>query len=275
MPIAALLSPTNARLMMPSARLMAACIANIPNSMLFDMVRPIASLFEMLNPRDWSRQPRMRPSWVTAASDQRTVSTYLHRDTTMTASLEPAIATYVAAEDAIVAWLHRCSAGCMKMCDIWELLSFSAHQIKLHHEDGLVARLVQVDTTSVDVPSEVGSSRCQPRPSLDFRPSPSCSSAAAPDARHASNGGTQLRSDEGVAASANTNSNFIWYVTDFHAEAGGMRVQLRVHGWMKDRPGTELCVLTIPQGQARVNQLLEQICVGDSVKLISFSAFPS
>jgi hypothetical protein len=53
----------------------------------------------------------------------------------MTATAGPAIATYVAAEDALVAWMYRCRAGRMKMCDIWELLSFSAHQVQLHHEE--------------------------------------------------------------------------------------------------------------------------------------------
>jgi 8-oxo-dGTP pyrophosphatase MutT (NUDIX family) len=270
-PLTALLSPTDERLM-PSTRVMAACIANIPPDMLFDLVRPAASTLEMLNPREWSRQPSMRPSRVTAASDRRTVSTYLHGYTTMTATAGPAIATYVAAEDALVAWMYRCRAGRMKMCDIWELLSFSAHQVQLHHEDVLATRLSASLIAAVNVPSEVGASQCQPKPSFYFRPISKCSSAAAPDARASCDGGTRQLSNEAGPASATNDADFIWYVTDFHADTGGMRVRLREHGWTTEQPGTEVCVFTTPQGQAQVSQPLEQICVGDSVKLISFSA---
>ena len=65
LPLAALLSPIDPRLM-PSARLMAACIANIPSKMLNDLMRPLSSFSQ---------------SRITCRSDRRTVSAYLHCQT--------------------------------------------------------------------------------------------------------------------------------------------------------------------------------------------------
>ena len=114
LPLAALLSPIDPRLM-PSARLMAACIANIPSKMLNDLMRPPFSISQ---------------SRITCRSDRRTVLAYLHGHTTIASSEGPTLTTFEAAEDELVSWLHRCAAGHMKLCDIWELLSFSAHQIR-------------------------------------------------------------------------------------------------------------------------------------------------
>ena len=134
LPLAALLSPIDPRLM-PSSRLMAACIANIPSKMLNDLLRPLSSLRKQSNPRGWRKQQQMRQSRITCRSDRRTVSAYLHGHTTIASSEGPTLTTFAAAEDELVSWLHRCAAGRMKLCDVWELLSFSAHQIRSQHVD--------------------------------------------------------------------------------------------------------------------------------------------
>jgi 8-oxo-dGTP pyrophosphatase MutT (NUDIX family) len=251
LPLSALLITTDAR-MMPSTRLLAACIANVPRDVMNDLLRPTSSLFAMINPRDWSRQPRMRPSRITAASDRRTVSTYLHRYTTMTPSDGPAIATYAAAEDALVAWLHQCAAGHMKLCDLWELLSFSAHQIKTQHVN--VPQLALVDDAPVDR-----------EPDSDSHRQNNVARVANEDVERQRQDGTQAAVDRATA-----DPDAIWYVVDFIAAPRGMWVKLRENGWMQDNPGREMCVLSTPQRQARVSQRLEQICVGDSVKLVKF-----
>jgi hypothetical protein len=55
LPLAALLATMDAR-MMPSTRLLAACIANVPRGVLHDFVRSPSSLFATMDPRGWSMQ---------------------------------------------------------------------------------------------------------------------------------------------------------------------------------------------------------------------------
>ena len=68
---------------------------------------------------------------ISTTVDRQTVATYLagymyrHRG-----SLGTSISTYSDAEDALVAWLDNCVQGGIKWCDIWEMLSFGAFQIR-------------------------------------------------------------------------------------------------------------------------------------------------
>ena len=234
MPLPALLSPTDPRLM-PSARLMAACIANIPRNVMDDLLRPPCSLLKQLNPRDWRKQPQMRQSRITCRSDRRTVSAYLHGYTTIASSEGPALTTFAAAEDELVSWLHRCAAGRMKLCDVWELLSFSAHQIRSRH----------VGKQAVAPGTEVHSQH--PGNATMANPTRDDSTATIPAQDH------------------------IWYVSDFQAADGGMWVNLRQNLWSQSNPGNTSCVFVTSQGQARAGHPLESIYVGDAVRVVFFN----
>lgn len=264
LPLAALLTTSDAR-MMPSTRLLAACIANIPRGVLHDFVRSPSSLFATMDPRGWSRQQRMRPARITATSDRRTVSTYLHRYATMAVSDGMPIVTYAEAEDALVGLLHRCAAGRMKMCDVWELLSFSAHQLRMQHVD-----------------SPEGPSRATG--TVPDRDPP----AREPGSEEVScTGRTDLSTDDGGTAATTVTVGrpmqvdsspstpdraVIWYVADFLTcpDSGVMGVRLCQNGWLENDRGRQVCVLTTVHGQERAGQPLDTICVGDTVKIVSF-----
>ena len=246
LPLSTILNMADAK-MMSSTRLLAACVANIPRNMLNDVLRPPSSLLKQFNPQEWKNQPKMRQSRITARSDRRTVSAYLHGYTTIAALEGPALTTFAAAEDQLVAWLHRCAAGRMKMCDVWELLSFSAHQIITQHVENRAARLGEVR----DAPFH----RMQ-------------DSAIMEDEEETV---TITNTTQDISAPVSSDQGGIWYVSDFMAEDNGMRVQLRQNNWMQNEPGNECCIFVTAQGQTRAGQPLETIYVGDAVKVVSFT----
>jgi 8-oxo-dGTP pyrophosphatase MutT (NUDIX family) len=135
MSLAELLSTTDKRLML-STRLLAACIANVPPHVLGDCMRPVdASMLQSVSPGAWSLQPRMsHHQRISTTVDRQTIATYLAGYIYKPGSGPgTSISTYGDAEDELVAWLDHCVQGGIKWCDIWEMLSFGAFQIKAKH----------------------------------------------------------------------------------------------------------------------------------------------
>jgi 8-oxo-dGTP pyrophosphatase MutT (NUDIX family) len=133
-----LVSSTDARLM-PSTRLLASCLANVPPHVLGDCMRPVdASILQFVNPGAWSAQPCLsHHQRISTTLDRQTIATYLAGYIYTHGCIQGTpISTYGDAEDALAAWLDRCVYGGMKWCDIWEMLSFGAFQIRAKHGSG-------------------------------------------------------------------------------------------------------------------------------------------
>eukprot|EP01047_Picozoa_sp_COSAG01_P006530 COSAG01_NODE_237_length_20722_cov_360.895747_16_plen_173_part_00 len=68
-----------------------------------------------------------------------------------------------------------------------------------------------------------------------------------------------------------------WYVSGFIATSSGMHVKLRQNGWLCRDPGRKQSVFTRAEWQAHAGQPLEDICVGDEVRVmqLELAATPS
>ena len=93
-------------------------------------MRPVdVSMLQYVSPSEWQKQPHNVGQTVSTHLDRNTVEAYLAGYMSHPSQDSTVIATYGAAEHLLVAWIDRCVQGGIKWCDIWEMMSYGAHQI--------------------------------------------------------------------------------------------------------------------------------------------------